>query len=153
MTRYSSQCYTAGSHCLSIPKAIVCIYSPQIPNPSHSLSFPLAIHNFKKSSWSSCYGTVGKGSGIVPVAVQVQHPIWCSGLRTQCCYSCGKGCNYGLDSIPGPRTYIFLFPFLGGGQKKGKGLSILKGKNIGWTLWYQIGIRYQYEVIVSDIQI
>ena len=24
--RYSSQCYTAGSHCLSTPKAIVCIY-------------------------------------------------------------------------------------------------------------------------------
>ena len=24
--KYSSQCYTAGSHCLSIPKAIVCIY-------------------------------------------------------------------------------------------------------------------------------
>ena len=26
VTRYSSQCYTAESHCLSTPNAIVCIY-------------------------------------------------------------------------------------------------------------------------------
>ena len=26
VTRYGSQCYTAGSHCLFIPKEIVCIY-------------------------------------------------------------------------------------------------------------------------------
>ena len=26
VTRYSSQCYTGAYHCLSIPKAIVCIY-------------------------------------------------------------------------------------------------------------------------------
>ena len=39
--RYSSQSYTAGSHCLSISIAIVFIYLPQIPNPSHSLPLPL----------------------------------------------------------------------------------------------------------------
>ena len=37
VTRHSSQCYAAGSHCISIPKATVCIYSPQAPHPSHSL--------------------------------------------------------------------------------------------------------------------
>ena len=39
--RYSSQSYTAGSHCLSISIAVVFIYLPQIPNPSHSLPLPL----------------------------------------------------------------------------------------------------------------
>ena len=34
VTRPSSQCYTAGSHCSSIPKAIVCIYEPQALHPS-----------------------------------------------------------------------------------------------------------------------
>ena len=29
-----------GSHCLSIPKAIVYIYEPQIPNPSYSFTSP-----------------------------------------------------------------------------------------------------------------
>ena len=41
VTRYSFQGYTAGSHYLSISKAIFCIYQPQIPNPSPSLSLPL----------------------------------------------------------------------------------------------------------------
>ena len=45
VTRYSAQCYTAGSHCLSIPKAIVCINKPQIPSPPHSL--PLSLTNHK----------------------------------------------------------------------------------------------------------
>ena len=43
-TRYSSLCYTAGSHCLFIPKAIVSIYLPQAPSPSHSLPLPLGNH-------------------------------------------------------------------------------------------------------------
>ena len=37
--------YTAGSHCLSTPNAIVCNYQPQTQNPSHSFPFPL--HNHK----------------------------------------------------------------------------------------------------------
>ena len=44
MTRRSSLCCTAGSHCLSIPKAIVGIYQPQIPSPSHSLPIPFGNH-------------------------------------------------------------------------------------------------------------
>ena len=55
MTRYSSQGSTAGSHCLSIPKAIVYIYEPQVPNPSRSLPLPLGspesilqVHEFLK---------------------------------------------------------------------------------------------------------
>jgi len=39
VTRFSSQCYTAGPHCSSIPKAIVCSYKPQALHPSPS---PLA---------------------------------------------------------------------------------------------------------------
>ena len=38
--RHSSQCYTEGCHCLSIPKATVCIYYPKFqvpPTPSTSL--------------------------------------------------------------------------------------------------------------------
>ena len=45
VTRYSSLCYTAGSHCLPTPKAIVCIYEPQTPRPSHLL--PLLLGNHK----------------------------------------------------------------------------------------------------------
>ena len=33
VTRYSSLCCTAGSHCVFTPKAGVCIYSPQTPSP------------------------------------------------------------------------------------------------------------------------
>ena len=33
-------CYIAGPHCLSTPSAIVCIYEPQTPSPSHSFSLP-----------------------------------------------------------------------------------------------------------------
>ena len=44
VTRQSSQCYTAGSPCSSIPKAIVCIYEPRIPCPSSSLPLPLGNH-------------------------------------------------------------------------------------------------------------
>ena len=45
VTRYSSLCYTAGSHCFSTPNTIVCIYQPQTPRPSHS--FPLTLGNHK----------------------------------------------------------------------------------------------------------
>ena len=44
VTRSSSLCSIAGSHCLSTPNAIVCIYSPQTPSPSHSLPLPLGNH-------------------------------------------------------------------------------------------------------------
>ena len=44
VTRYSFQCYSAGSHCLSIPKAKICTYKPQIPCPPHSLLFSLGNH-------------------------------------------------------------------------------------------------------------
>ena len=48
--RLSPQCYTAGSHCLSIPNAKVCIYQPQTPRPSHYLPSPLATTSlFSKS--------------------------------------------------------------------------------------------------------
>ncbi|MFX4012647.1 hypothetical protein ACJBYS_11600, partial [Streptococcus suis] len=40
--RYSSLGYTAESHRLSIPNAVVCIYEPQIPSASQSL--PLSNH-------------------------------------------------------------------------------------------------------------
>ena len=45
VTRHSSQCDTAESHCLSIPKAIVCIY-PRFPvHPTPSSSFlPFGNH-------------------------------------------------------------------------------------------------------------
>ena len=52
VTRYSSQGSTAGSHHLCVPKAIVCIYSPQISSPSRSLPTPwnhksgLQVHEF-----------------------------------------------------------------------------------------------------------
>ena len=45
VTRYSSQCCTAGSHCLSIPKATVCTHQSPIASPSHSL--PLSLGNHK----------------------------------------------------------------------------------------------------------
>ena len=34
----------------------------------------------------------------------VQSPTWHNELRIQCCHSCGIGCNYGSDLIPGPGT-------------------------------------------------
>jgi len=44
VTRYSSQCYTVGSHYLSIPKAIVCNSKFSVhPTPSPS-PFPLDNH-------------------------------------------------------------------------------------------------------------
>ena len=33
---YISLCCTAGSHCSATPNAVVCIYEPQTPSPSHS---------------------------------------------------------------------------------------------------------------------
>ena len=45
--RYSSLCCTAGSHCLRTPNAIVCVYQPQTPSPSHSLPVPLPLGNHK----------------------------------------------------------------------------------------------------------
>ena len=44
VTGYISLCYTAGPHCLSTPNAIVCIYEPQTPSPSHSFPLPLGNH-------------------------------------------------------------------------------------------------------------
>ena len=35
---------------------------------------------------------------------QVQSPAQHSGLRIQCCRSCGLGCNCGLNPDPGPET-------------------------------------------------
>ena len=40
-TVYSSLCCRVGTCCLSIPNAIVCIYQPQTPSPSPSLTPPL----------------------------------------------------------------------------------------------------------------
>ena len=40
VTRCSSLCYIAGSHCFSTPNAIVYICQPHTPSPSHSLPFP-----------------------------------------------------------------------------------------------------------------
>ena len=37
MTRYSCLSYTGGSHCLSTPNAIVCIYKPQTPHPTNNI--------------------------------------------------------------------------------------------------------------------
>ena len=45
---------------------------------------------------------------------RVQSPARHSGLRIPCCHSCGFGCAFGLDPIPGPRTQNAL------GQPKGK---------------------------------
>ena len=44
VSRYSSLCYTAGSHCLSTPNANVCIYEPQTHSPSQSLPHSLGNH-------------------------------------------------------------------------------------------------------------
>ena len=44
VTGYSSLCDTAGSHCSSTPDAVVCIYKPQTPRPSHSLPVPVDNH-------------------------------------------------------------------------------------------------------------
>ena len=52
VVRYSSLCCTAGSHCISTPNAIVCIYSTQTPSPSHSLPSPLAIASLLSMSLS-----------------------------------------------------------------------------------------------------
>ena len=41
---YTSLCYTAEPHCLSILNIIVCIYSPQTPSPSTSSPLPLGNH-------------------------------------------------------------------------------------------------------------
>ena len=51
--RYNSLCYTAGPCCLSTPNAIVCIYYPLTPSPSHSLPLPLGSHNLFSQSMSS----------------------------------------------------------------------------------------------------
>ena len=42
MTRYSCLCYTAGSHCLSTPNAVVCINNPKLPVHSTPSFSPLA---------------------------------------------------------------------------------------------------------------
>ena len=34
--------------------------------------------------------------------------MWCSGLRTWCCCSCGAGCSCGEDLTPGPGTSMYL---------------------------------------------
>ena len=44
-TSQSSLGSTAGPHGLSTPKALVCIYSPQTPRPSHSCFYGLAVEN------------------------------------------------------------------------------------------------------------
>ena len=59
VTRCSSLCCTAGSHCLSAPKAIVCTDYPQTPSPPHALRLPLGkhksvlhIHEFVSFLWT-----------------------------------------------------------------------------------------------------
>ena len=50
MIRQSSQCYTAGSHCSSIPKATFCIYLLQAPSAPTRSPSPLATPSlFSKS--------------------------------------------------------------------------------------------------------
>ena len=44
VTGNSSLCYTARSHCLFPPDAVVCICQPNTPSPSLSLPFPLGNH-------------------------------------------------------------------------------------------------------------
>jgi len=44
VARYSSLCYTAGSHCSSTLNEIVCIYLLQTHSPAHSLTLPLSNH-------------------------------------------------------------------------------------------------------------
>ena len=51
---YSSLCYRAGPHCLSILNGIVCIYLPQTPCPSHSLPHPFGNHKFVLHVSVSC---------------------------------------------------------------------------------------------------
>ena len=59
VTRYSSLCYTAGSHCLSTPNAIVWIYYPPNPSPSHSLPLRLGNHNSVLHVWV-CFFSVDR---------------------------------------------------------------------------------------------
>ena len=53
---------------------------------------------------------------------QVQSLAWLSGLRIQCCCSCGLGCNYSSDLIPGWGT-----PYAAGRPKKGKKKKKVRG--------------------------
>ena len=46
VTKQSSQCYTAGSHCQFILKSTFWICLPQAPSLSHSLHFPLGNYKF-----------------------------------------------------------------------------------------------------------
>ena len=50
-TGHSSQCYTVGSHCLSILNVIVCIYHPKLPVHPTPYHLPLGNHR------SVLYGT------------------------------------------------------------------------------------------------
>ena len=42
---------------------------------------------------------------MVSVAAWVQPPAWCSGLRIQCCGSCGAGCSFSSYVSPDPRNF------------------------------------------------
>ena len=53
---------------------------------------------------------------LVSVEALVPSPAWHSGLRIQCCYSCGVGRSCGLDSISDLETSICR----GGGWKRRK---------------------------------
>ena len=54
VTRHSSLCCTAGFHCLSTPNAIICIYQPVTPSPSHYLPAPPWQSLFSMSLFLFC---------------------------------------------------------------------------------------------------
>ena len=56
--RHSSQGYTAGSHCLSIPKARDCLNELQAPTQSHSVPVPLPLETTSLFSKSMFFSSV-----------------------------------------------------------------------------------------------
>ena len=54
VTRHSSLCCTAGFHCLSTPNAIIFIYQPVTPSPSHYLPAPPWQSLFSMSLFLFC---------------------------------------------------------------------------------------------------
>ena len=63
----------------------------------------------KSPRGSSHCGAVVKDSAAVAQVIAkawVRFLVWCTGLRIQCCFSCGVVCICGLNSIPSPGTSI-----------------------------------------------
>ena len=65
----------------------------------------------KGRDWNSLCGAMGLAVSLEQWDA-VQPLAWRSGLRVQCCHSCGTGGNCSLALIPGPET-----PYAMGGQK------------------------------------